>query len=209
MSKEERVLYQGAEAILVHSTYLSYPCVQKQRIQKSYRIQEIDAHLRVFRTKEEAKLMIHARLAGVHVPILFDIDVNNAVLTMEYLKGVRVKDILDSLSSIQQQQICQTIGQNIARLHNHDLIHGDITTSNIIYADDQVYFIDFGLGSFSNEDEAKAVDLHVLMEAFSSTHSQYPQCFDYVWVGYQQVYQSDAHAVYTTIQEIIKRGRYR
>ena len=205
----EQVLYQGAEAILVRSTYLTYPCVRKQRIQKTYRIQEIDTPLRIFRTKEEAKLMMHARSAGVHVPILFDIDVNNAVLTMEYLDGVRVKDLLDSLSDEQRQQLCQSIGQAIARLHNHELIHGDITTSNIIYYNDQPYFIDFGLGSFSNENEAKAVDLHVLMEALSSTHSQHPQCFKYVWEGYQQVYQSNAHAVYSTIQEIIKRGRYR
>jgi Kae1-associated kinase Bud32 len=172
-------------------------------------MQEIDDHLRSSRTKEEAKLMIFARSIGVNVPFIYDIDISNSILTMEFLHGTRMKDLLDTLTDKQRKQLCETIGGSIAQLHNNEIIHGDITTSNLMVIDDQVYFIDFGLGSFSSEDEAKAVDLHVLMEAFTSTHSQYPDCFTHVWTGYQQVYQGDSHAVFQTIQEIIKRGRYR
>jgi TP53 regulating kinase-like protein len=101
------------------------------------------------------------------------------------------------------------IGKSIAKLHNNNLIHGDITTSNMILQDDKIHFIDFGLGSKNGEIETKGVDLHVLMEAFESTHSQHPNCFTYVLEGYQKELTENAHAVIKKIQDIVKRGRYR
>jgi Kae1-associated kinase Bud32 len=161
------------------------------------------------RTKEEAKLMMEARIQGVAVPIIYDVDVENGVITMEYLNGHRIKDIINRLDGKKLKQICEKIGESIALLHNNDIIHGDITTSNMILIDDTIYFIDFGLGCKDSEIEAKGVDLHVLMEAFSSTHSRYPQCFDYVLDGYKKRFQGDANVVCKKIEEIVRRGRYR
>ena len=128
---------------------------------------------------------------------------------MEYLKGKRIKDILNELTEKERARICRMIGENIAIFHNNDIIHGDITTSNMIYQDDRIHFFDFGLGEKNSEIEAKGVDLHVLMEAIESTHSRYSNCFDYVLEGYKSKLKDDANLVIKKIAEIVKRGRYR
>jgi len=206
---DRKILYQGAEAEIRLSNYMDQIVVQKKRVRKSYRIKNIDDRLISYRTKEEAKLMIDARNHGVAVPIIYDVDLENGAITMEYLKGKRIKDIFNNLSGTERTRICKKIGESIAKLHNHDIIHGDITTSNMILLDDKIHFIDFGLGEKNTEIEAKGVDLHVLMEAIESTHSKYSKYFDYVLEGYKKELKQDANAVIKKIEEIVNRGRYR
>ena len=203
------ILYRGAEAEIHVSEYMGRKVVQKQRVKKAYRIEQIDSRLIASRTKEEAKLMSESRTYGVSVPLLYDIDLHTGIITMEYLEGKRLKDILNELNEAERKRLCHMIGENIARLHNHDIIHGDITTSNMILCYDRIYFIDFGLGCKTIETEAKGVDLHVLMEAFESTHSQHPRCFRYVFEGYTREFHGDASEVMKKIEEIVRRGRYR
>ena len=206
---DKKILYQGAEAEIRLSNYMDQTVVQKKRIRKSYRIKNIDDRLISYRTKEEAKLMIDARNHGVAIPIIYDVDLENGTITMEYLKGKRIKDIFNNLGETERASICKKIGESIAKLHNHDIIHGDITTSNMILLNDKIHFIDFGLGEKNSEVEAKGVDLHVLMEAIESTHSKYSKCFDYVLEGYKKELKQDANAVIKKIEEIVNRGRYR
>ena len=203
------ILYRGAEAQIQLSTYMGFKVVEKRRIKKSYRIKNIDDRLISFRTKEEAKLMTEARLHGISVPIIYDVNLEAGVITMEFLDGDRIKDILNNLDEKERIRICKKIGESIARFHSNDIIHGDITTSNMILLDDRVHFIDFGLGEKNSEIEAKGVDLHVLMEALESTHSKYANCFDYVLDGYKKEFKGDANIVVKKIEEIVKRGRYR
>jgi Kae1-associated kinase Bud32 len=206
---EKTMLYKGAEAEICLGEYMGDEVVKKNRIKKSYRIKNIDERLISFRTREEAKLMTEARLHGVSVPIIYDVDQEKGVITMEYLRGKRIKDILNNLSEKERIGVCKKIGESIACLHNNDLIHGDITTSNMILLDDRVHFIDFGLGEKNSEIEAKGVDLHVLMEALESTHSRYANCFDYVLESYKKELKEDSIPVIKKIEEIVKRGRYR
>jgi len=206
---EKTILYRGAEAEIRLARYMGFRVVQKRRIPKSYRIKNIDDRLISMRTREEAKLMTEARIHGVSVPIIYDVDLEKGIITMEYLKGKRIKDILNNLSEKERMCICNKIGESIARFHNNDIIHGDITTSNMILLDDRVHFIDFGLGEKNSEMEAKGVDLHVLMEAIESTHSRYAKCFDYVLDGYRKEFKGDVGLVVKKIEEIVKRGRYR
>jgi Kae1-associated kinase Bud32 len=128
---------------------------------------------------------------------------------MEYLKGNRIRDILNNINEEERNRICKKIGENIAKFHNNDIIHGDITTSNMILLNDRVHFIDFGLGEKNTEIEAKGVDLHVLMEAIDSTHSKYSNCFKYVLEGYKKELKKDPNLVIKKIEEIVKRGRYK
>jgi TP53 regulating kinase-like protein len=203
------MLYQGAEAKIIRSTYLGKPVVRKHRIKKTYRIKEIDEVLIGSRTREEAKLLHLARQAGVFVPFVYDIDIVQGVLTMSYVKGSRIKDIFDDLNQETRKRLCLLIGEQIARLHNHDLIHGDLTTSNMILSDNHVYFMYFGLGEINHEIEAKGVDLHVLMEALESTHSQHADDFTIILKGYKTRYQGDGSHIEKKIKDIVKRGRYR
>ena len=205
----KNIIYRGAEAEIVLSEYLGKKVVQKKRVTKSYRIKEIDSHLISSRTKEEAKLISESRKSGVPVPILYDVDLQKGIITMQYLNGKRIKDIINDLDESKRKKLCIKIGESIAKLHNCDIIHGDITTSNMILLDNRIYFIDFGLGNKCDEIEARGVDLHVLMEAFESTHSKYPQCFKYVLEGYKKEYNSNANAVVNKIDDIVRRGRYR
>lgn len=206
---EQTILYRGAEAEIHVSDHMGRKVVQKRRVKKAYRIKHIDDHLISSRTKEEAKLITEARLYGVSVPLIYDVDLENGVITMEYLQGKRIKDILNGLHEEERARICRKIGESIAHLHNNDIIHGDITTSNMILLDDRIHFIDFGLGEKNSELEAKGVDLHVLMEALESTHSQYASCFDHVLDGYKKELTDDANLVIKKIEDIVKRGRYR
>ena len=206
---KDKVIYQGAEAKICRSEYMGFDVVQKRRISKSYRIKNIDERLISYRTKEEAKLIIEARNHGISVPIIYDVNLENGIITMEFLNGKRIKDILNDLNDDERNRICKKIGESIAKFHNNDIIHGDITTSNMILLDDKIHFIDFGLGEKNPEIEAKGVDLHVLMEAIESTHSQYSKCFDYVLEGYKKELKEDANLVIRKIEEIVKRGRYR
>lgn len=205
----KKILYRGAEAVICLSEYMGRRVVQKRRVKKAYRIPEIDSPLIAMRTKEESKLLSLSRTYGVSVPVIYDVDLAQGIITMEYVDGKRIKDILNTLGESDRKRICKKIGESIARFHNHDIIHGDITTSNMILLEDRIYFIDFGLGSINDELEAKGVDLHVLMEAFESTHSQHPLCFTYVFEGYTTQFHGDAAAVMEKIEEIVRRGRYR
>lgn len=205
----KKILYRGAEAEICLSLYMGKPVVQKHRIPKTYRIKEIDSLLIASRTKEEAKLIAEARSYGVSVPIIYDVDLRQGIITMEYVAGKRVKDILNTLGESERRHICRKIGEGIARLHNHHIIHGDITTSNMILLDGCIYYFDFGLGCKNSEIEAKGVDLHVLMEAFESTHSQHPHCFEHVFEGYKKQFNGDASEVMEKIDDIVQRGRYR
>ena len=206
---KKTILYRGAEAKIQLSVYMGFKVVEKRRIKKLYRIKNIDDRLISYRTKEEAKLMTEARNCGISVPIIYDVNLEEGIITMEYLDGKRIKDILNDISEKERIQICNKIGESIARFHNNDIIHGDITTSNMILLDDRVHFIDFGLGEKNSEIETKGVDLHVLMEALESTHSKYANCFKYVLDGYRKEFKGNANVVVKKIEEIVKRGRYR
>ena len=205
----KKVLYKGAEAELYVSKYLGRDVIKKHRIKKVYRIKEIDNYLISSRTKEEAKLITESRKQGVSVPIIYDVDLEKGIITMEYIKGKRIKDIFDKISDDERKKLCNKIGKNIAKLHNKDIIHGDITTSNMIYFNKKIHFVDFGLGEINSEIETKGVDLHVLMEAIESTHSKYSSFFKYVLDGYEEEYKKNAKMVFKKIDEIIRRGRYR
>lgn len=203
----ERVIYRGAEAEIILSRYLGREVVKKRRIPKSYRLKELDFRLRSSRTREEAKLIMESRKAGVPVPIVYDVDLLNCTLTMEFVKGERVKELLSRVSKEERRDICVEIGKNIAKLHNRGIIHGDLTTSNMIFLK-RIYFIDFGLGSFSKEIEGRGVDLHLLLEAFKSAHSEHEDMFSYVLEGYREKYDGDFREIKRKLDEISKRGRY-
>ena len=205
----KNILYRGAEAEIISSKYLDFDVIEKRRVKKKYRISEIDKRLISSRTKEEAKLISESRKSGVSVPIIYDVDLKKGIIRMQHLKGKRIKDILDNLSEEERKKLCKKVGKSIGLLHKNDIIHGDITTSNMILDEGLVYFIDFGLGEKTTEIESKGVDLHVLMEAIEATHSKYSNCFDYVLEGYAHIMKDDAKRVIKKIDEIVRRGRYR
>lgn len=150
----------GAEAIILKTE----SGVIKKRIPKSYRISFIDNKLRKSRAKKELKVLTKLKNHGLNVPIgksagMYDIE-------LEYIDGIKVRDCLfQNLDFLSKE-----IGIFVAKMHDLDLIHGDLTTSNMIYSNNKLYFIDFGLSQTTSKVEDKAVDLHLLKHALESYH---------------------------------------
>lgn len=202
-----KLIKRGAEAEIYLSEWRGRKVAIKRRIPKSYRNEKIDKRLREARTKLEAKMISEARSFGVSTPIIYDVDTKESKIVMEYVDGERIKEALQKANEEEQKKLCIEIGKCVGKLHSNDLIHGDLTTSNMILMDQRIYFIDFSLGGKSKEIEAKGVDLHLLMEAFESTHSKILDKFDFVLEGYKSEF-NDANKVIKKVKEIEKRGRY-
>ncbi|MEA2055136.1 MAG: KEOPS complex kinase/ATPase Bud32 [Candidatus Thermoplasmatota archaeon] len=202
----EKLIGRGAEAEIYLSEWMGRDVVTKKRIKKKYRIKEIDEEMRRQRTKKEALLMEEARKSGTSVPIIYDVDLNEMKITMQYVNGDRIKDCIDGLDKERQKAICKKIGESIASLHKNGIIHGDITTSNLILANGNIYFIDFGLGEISNEAEKQGVDLHLLMGAFKAAHRN-TELFQWVFEAYEKKFDM-AGEIRKKMKEIAERGRY-
>ena len=206
-----RLLKKGAEASLFLTDWHERKVIIKVRVPKKYRPQELDEQIRSYRTVHEPQLMHEAKAAGVPTPLIYMVNVPKSSIIMEYIEGQQVKQVLNSASKIERHDLCVKIGESIARLHKHGLIHGDLTTSNMILnPSGKIFFIDFGLGEKNIELEAQGVDLHLLKRALQSTHFQHwEECFQNVLCGYTSIMGVEsAEKVYEKIREIERRGRY-
>jgi len=184
--------------------------IVKHRIKKGYRVPELDEQLRSSRTALEAKLFADAKLAGVPTPIVYEVDRVGMRIVMEFIDGRQVKLVLDKLRPSARHKLCELIGRQVARLHRAGIVHGDLTTSNMILTHDgKVYFVDFGLGEYNPSLEAKGVDLHLLKRALQSIHFKVTEeAYRAVIAGYAREFGEGAREVIKRVEEIEKRGRY-
>ena len=191
-------LAQGAEAVLWKEKNL-----RKERIPKGYRHQEIDQEIRKKRTRGEARLLERAARAGVNVPRV--LNVSEFEIEMEFVDGKRVKDVVGAATVAEQKALGKKIGASIAKLHLNSIIHGDLTTSNMIVHDNSIYFIDFGLGEVSDSIEKMAVDLRLLKEVFTSTHYRQFAMFESILKAYKW---ERSEEVIKRLETVESRGRY-
>ncbi len=203
-----KLLKQGAEAKIFEDKKANQDVVVKHRIKKSYRISQIDEKLRKYRTNLEFNLLAAARRAGVLTPTIIDVDEKNYTITMEMISGERIKELFYKLDKKRIAEISEEIGKIVGKLHNVGIIHGDLTTSNMIMRDEQIYLIDFGLGFFSKKIEDQGVDLKLFREALKSTHFNILEiAWENFLKGYKKEYK-DANLVIRKVDEIERRARY-
>ena len=205
------LLKKGAEASLYLADWHERKIIIKVRIPKKYRPKELDEQIRSYRTVHEPQLMHEAKAAGVATPLVYIVNVPQASIIMEYVEGKQIKQVLNNVFKEKRRDLCVKIGESIAQLHSHSLIHGDLTTSNmILHPKGKIFFVDFGLGEKNVEVEAQGVDLHLLKRALQSTHYMFwEECLQSVLAGYSSIVGVDAaEKVYQKIREIEKRGRY-
>lgn len=184
--------------------------VVKHRISKRYRIPDIDRKLRSTRTALESKLLMDAKRAGVPTPLVYEVDQSGMRIVMEFIDGKQVKLVLDRLRPKGRRKLCELIGRQVARLHRTGIVHGDLTTSNMILTrDGKVYFVDFGLGEYNPSIEARGVDLHLLRRALQSIHFRITEdAYQSVLSGYRREFGEGAGRVVKRAEEVERRGRY-
>lgn len=197
---------QGAEAIVTEETFLGHRALMKYRPAKTYRLPELDTHIRSARTKNEAKIMHDARAAGVRTPCIYDIDLSKCSIVMEFIEGKSVKDVLNHCPE-RADEICEKIGQVIARMHSAGICHGDLTTSNMILENDGICLIDFSMGCTKADLEDIGVDLRLLERAFSSAHVGLELSFSKLMNTYYSNV-SNAKQVRKKLEDIKNRARY-
>ena len=207
------LLGQGAEGKIYIGEFLSKKCIVKERFEKKYRVKELDQKLTKNRMLNESRNIARASKLGVNVPTLYFVDLLDRKIYMEYLENsCQLKVILESIYSLDDispyesflEKISNDLGNIVSKLHSGDLIHGDLTPSNIILkikedtnSDllnnakevilknknyDYMYLIDFGLSSVAVSKnsglEDKAVDLYVLKSAIISSNPKSEELFD-------------------------------
>ena len=185
---------RGAEAVIT----LEEGAVRKCRIPKGYRLPELDELIRRERTIREARITSEARRCGVPTPIIKN--VLKFDLMMEHIGGQKLKDVITPALSEQ-------VGEMVGRLHKAGIIHGDLTTSNMVLRDGRIYLIDFGLAFHEGSVEAQGVDVHVYFQTLESTHDRSEKLMEAFALGYART-QPAAEAVLERVKEIKARGRY-
>ncbi|MBS7623106.1 Kae1-associated kinase Bud32 [Candidatus Bathyarchaeota archaeon] len=206
-----RLISKGAEANLYLADLYGRSVIVKKRIPKPYRNPKLDIKLRVTRTVREAECIHEAKKASVPTPVIYLVDRKDTTIFMEYVRGVRIKEVLDFLDEGRRERVCVQIGRLIGRLHSISLIHGDLTTSNmILFNDEKIFLIDFGLSFHSRDEEDKGVDLHLLKRSLHSTHHEHAEAsMRSIFLGYEEVSGAQTTLkILRKVREIEYRGRY-
>ena len=205
----QKLIASGAEANILLDEKDNL--VVKDRISKGYRLKQIDEKLRKTRTRSETKLLEKAsKIINTPKPKETDLkNKNNTKITMPYIQGKKLSEHLDELSKEQSMEICIKTGKAIAKLHDNNIIHGDLTTSNIILdKNNNIWLIDFGLGFHSQRIEDKAVDLHLIAQALEAKHFQHwKEYLSYILEGYKD--SNNSNKVLEQLKKVESRGRYK
>lgn len=219
------LLKQGAEAKLYSYDFYGRPCIVKERFKKSYRHPKLDASLTSQRIKAEVRANLRCRMAGILTPTIFMVnfddnsiymqEIQDAITVKEYIATIQAKHNDKDQANNVMSQVAEEIGKTISKMHANNIIHGDLTTSNMLLQGDpqnlKLVLIDFGLSSFEASAEDKGVDLYVLERAFLSSHPNTQELFDIILSSYQKAMKnkSSCKEVFSKLDEVRLRGRKR
>lgn len=207
-----KLIYRGAEADVYKGEWCGHSAIYKVRMPLLYRHPDLDKSIRSQRTVHEAQIIHQSKLAGVSSPYLFYLSPHEALLIMEYLSGKRLKTLLEApgLTKDRLRDLGEELGRALGRLHAGGIMHGDLTTSNVIVDGGRLSLIDFGLAIRSQRLEDQAVDLRLIKETLTGAHNAVSKPFmQSLLSGYGSVL-GDARqkAAAKKLVEIERRGRY-
>ncbi|CAJ0930911.1 unnamed protein product [Ranitomeya imitator] len=163
----------------------------------------------------EKQSVLRCRKAGIAAPVVYFVDYVSNCIYLEDIEGsVTVRDFIMTArehgSSL--YSLAERIGQILARMHDEDVVHGDLTTSNMLlrppHPDLNLVLIDFGLSFISALPEDKGVDLYVLEKAFLSTHPQTEDVFRALLQTYTAASKKSSPVI-KKLDEVRLRGRKR
>ncbi len=221
----ERMIHQGAEAVIYQGKFLGENVVLKIRYPKKYRHPTLDFNLRFQRTKLEARILQRAHECLVNVPTVKAILTKHAGLTLKYVRGTHLTNLLSQPQHFTNEneqiwtsihhKLLQEVGRQVGRLHVAGIAHGDLTPHNMIvnYKERQVYLIDFGLASITNDPEKFATDLFTFLKTMQAVSRwNVTPLFESFLTTYKKEFSlnsKDFNPVMTQFNDLKKRGRYR
>ncbi len=204
-------LHRGAEADLFLSHLLPWKVVVKRRVRKAYRHEELDASIRKERTIRESSAIRDAKIAGARLPSILGLDIERSTIIMTFIDGMLARDIIDTMSNARRLSLLEELGRQVGSLHSAGIMHGDLTTSNIIVpSDEKPFLIDFGMTRKSTDHEDHGSDLHLLQRSLIATHAlDATSSLKGVAKGYREVVGEEmAKSSLRKAAEIARRGRY-
>ncbi|XP_027708119.1 EKC/KEOPS complex subunit TP53RK [Vombatus ursinus] len=209
---------QGAEARVYRGRFLGRAAVIKERFPKRYRHPTLDSRLSRRRTLQEARALLRCRRAGILAPVVFFVDYTSNCLYLEDIEeSLTVRDYIQSIQMTETDPeklslLARKIGKVLAQMHDEDVIHGDLTTSNMLLKMPieqlSLVLIDFGLSFISGLPEDKGVDLYVLEKAFLSTHPNTETLYQDLLKSYSSESKKSG-PVLKKLDEVRLRGRKR
>lgn len=217
------LIKQGAESRLHKGLYLGMPTLIKERFEKRYRHPTLDYILMKERIKAETRAILKCKAVGIRTPTLYLVDLRRRSIFMEYFEhSVTAKVFIFKANESLIEKLSSNIGNILGKMHSNNIVHGDLTTSNILvvnkrksdefymnYEDLYLVFIDFGLSRTDSSAEDKAVDLYVLERAILSTHTTNCNIFSNILAAYQKEYKKGSKEVLNRLEEVRARGRKR
>ncbi|KAJ8607969.1 hypothetical protein MRB53_039973 [Persea americana] len=235
-----QLITQGAEAHLYKTTFLSAsrPVALKIRPKKQWRHAILDKRLTRSRILAEARVLAKCLREDVRVPAVLALDADDGWLIVEWIHGVTVKQALRERKAnastgtketggedMELRALLRRVGAAVGKLHAAGIIHGDLTTSNMMVEPQvpqqqeesrdklvpgalagEIVLIDFGLATQAVQEEERAVDLYVLERAFGSTHPREEALFGEVLAAYEKSYKG-ARITLKRLEDVRMRGR--
>ena len=208
---ESRRFHRGAEADLLLSAVDQWNTVIKRRVKKKYRHESLDDSIRHDRTYSEADAIHQAKLAGAKVPSIIGIEPETNSILMTQVEGTILRNSLDGLSREEAARLFRSLGSQVGLLHSGGIVHGDLTTSNIIVTKSGALFIvDFGMARHSVEPEDRGVDLHLLQRSITTSHAKnVSPLVKALASGYAETAGVTVRdSTWEKAREIARRGRY-
>jgi TP53 regulating kinase-like protein len=194
-----QIIKKGAEADIFLVDWYKDKAISKLRTSKRYRHKVLDNIIRGRRTIHEANMLHAAKTTGIKTPFIYFLDPKRAEIIMEYIHGKNVKDIIS-------KEIGKEIGKYVSILHNNNMIHGDLTTSNFIVDGNNLYLIDFGLSFYSERIEDMATDIRVIKEILSSAHIHiFEETYQNFLDGYSESTIYNFSKILNIVKEIERR----
>lgn len=195
---------KGAEANIERGEFFGRKAIIKTRLEKDYRFGELDKRIRSERTRMEYSILRKLGDSGIPVPIVYGIDPEKFTITMQRINGNTLREYLNSEN--EYSSLIEDLGRITAMMHESNISHGDLTTSNIMVSD-HLYLIDPSMGKYPAESVQMAHDLFLLVESFRSSHSELEDLKQLFMDSYRKNFTGSA-GILKELRAIEARRRY-
>lgn len=180
----EKVIHQGAEATVTAGSWMGKSAVLKMRKPRGYRTPHLDRKLTRQRLTVEARALGRLQYHNLSAPSIIDLDLEQGWILMSKIEGITLFDYLNNKNNLISEKI-KLFGASIRELHEIGISHGDLTTHNVLIDNGgNLSLIDFGLAKILPELEHLGLDLQVLNECLTASHSEYENAVEDMVEGY-------------------------